>query len=175
MGFTKGSLLSVLSFYCVSKKVILQTGAKKLRDQAIWVLLAARHSGQELREAEPGTLQVLLGEGKDIASWKVEFRNFLCLPLSSTAIESPLRFTPGNKLGWPFGLDIREKFSKIRGSHTSLREQIQEQIQLTATYHNQSSLSMETHLERRKELRKDRHVYRKTGVGLAVHTLMEWH
>lgn len=70
---------------------------------------------------------------------------------------------------------FREKFSKIRGSHTSLREQTQEQIQLKATYHNQRSLSIETHLERRKELRKNRHMYRKAGVGPTVHTLMEWH
>lgn len=76
----------------------LANSSKQAQRPSNLSLSAARHSGQDRRETEPGTLQVLLREGKDIASGKVEFRNFLCLPLSSIAIESPPCITSRNQL-----------------------------------------------------------------------------
>ena len=135
MGFARGSLHRdgvhqrvtplVSPFLLCKQESDLANRSKQAQRPSNSSLSAARHPRQDLRETEPGTLQVLLWEGEDIASWKAELRTILCLPLSSIAIESPLRFTPRNKMGWPFGLGTRKKLSKIRGSHASLREQIQ--------------------------------------------------
>lgn len=184
MGFARGSLhrdgvhqrvTPLVSLFLLCKQESdLANRSKQAQRPSNSSLSAARHPRQDLRETEPGTLQVQLWEGKDIASWKVEFRNFLCLPLSSIAIESPLRFTPRNKLGWPFGLGIRKKLQTLietfKDQGITHIPQRRDSRNLTATYHNQSGLSMETHLERSRELRKDRHVYRKLGLGWLSHS-----